>query len=340
MHKKIFVSIASYRDRQCPKTVMSLLKNAKYPERVTIGICEQNKEGDVDCIDMTSPLIHKYYRNIKIKKIPYKEAKGPTWARYICSQLWNGEDYYLQIDSHTKAVKDWDEKLINMIEKINYPKCVISHYPPNVDDYEHEVKNKHLVTRICTSFFNNKDMISFRGAQFRDSKGECYEVPYIAAGFLFCSSDFLKEVPYDPNLKYLFTGEEILLSIRFWTHGWNIYTPSENIMFHYYTREKEPKIWTDVKYSDEEAINRVKSLIGLNDKPIIDEKYGLGQTRTLNNYYDFAGIDVKNKKILKNFGNENNKEETNISYYTSITIVFSITIVILVILYALFKKLI
>ena len=31
--QKIFVSIASYRDNQLPKTVQSLLENAEYPER-------------------------------------------------------------------------------------------------------------------------------------------------------------------------------------------------------------------------------------------------------------------------------------------------------------------
>ena len=31
------------------------------------------------------------------------------------------------------------------------------------------------------------------------------------------------------------------------------------------------------------------------------DKYGLGKKRTLQEYYDFAGIDIKNKKIYKNF---------------------------------------
>ena len=43
----IFVSIASYRDENCPKTLYSLFKNAKYPERVFVGICQQNKTSDL-----------------------------------------------------------------------------------------------------------------------------------------------------------------------------------------------------------------------------------------------------------------------------------------------------
>ena len=38
----IFVSIASFRDPDCKETLKSLFTNAKHPERVYVGICEQN----------------------------------------------------------------------------------------------------------------------------------------------------------------------------------------------------------------------------------------------------------------------------------------------------------
>ena len=39
----IFVSIASYRDRECKKTIHSLFENAVSPLSVFVGVCEQNK---------------------------------------------------------------------------------------------------------------------------------------------------------------------------------------------------------------------------------------------------------------------------------------------------------
>jgi hypothetical protein len=36
------------------------------------------------------------------------------------------------------------------------------------------------------------------------------------------------------------------------------------------------------------------------------EKYGLGSVRSLEDYYKFAGIDLENKKVYKNFCRENN----------------------------------
>ena len=48
------------------------------------------------------------------EKLYYKKAKGPTYARYWCSTLWEGEEFFLQIDSHTHFIKGWDTELINM----------------------------------------------------------------------------------------------------------------------------------------------------------------------------------------------------------------------------------
>jgi hypothetical protein len=45
------------------------------------------------------------------------------------------------------------------------------------------------------------------------------------------------------------------------------------------------------------------------DKHIVNnlDKYGLGKVRTLQDYFNFAGIDIINKKVYTNFCNENNK---------------------------------
>ena len=59
-----------------------------------------------------------------------------------------------------------------------------------------------------------------------------------------------------------------------------------------------------MKYSSENAKKKVKTLLKLIDTHLDDLKnyaYGLGTKRTLEDYYKFAGIDVKNKKITKNF---------------------------------------
>ena len=310
----IFVSIASYRDDVCNSTLKSLFDMAKNPSNIFVGICQQNKSSeDQDCLES-----FENNCNVRIIRIPYYEAKGPTYARYLCSTLWNGEEYFLQIDSHSKFVKDWDEKCINMIKQIKdlglSKKPVLSHYPREISEYESiskEDSQKNQVPRMCKSFFNNRGMISFMGSQTMDTENK----PYVAGGMCFCESYFLDELPYDPSLPYLFVGEEILHSIRFYTNGWDIFTPTENIVFHEYTRANKPKIWTDNPYySDIPAFEKVKKYINLVDKDYelpnelknnLD-KYGLGKNRTLEDYYKFAGIDLATKTVHTNFCRLNN----------------------------------
>ena len=305
----IFVSIASYRDDVCNLTLKSLYESASNPENIYVGICQQNKKEDEDCYNNFDN------KNVRIIRIPYYEAKGPTYARYLCSTLWNGEEYYLQIDSHSKFVKDWDIKCINMIKTLKQytKKPVLSHYPREIKEYENY--SKHVLPRICKAFFNEKGMISFMGSEIMDSENKLYNTPFVAGGMFFCESYFLNELPYDPNLPYLFTGEEILHSVRFYTNGWDIYTPTENIVFHEYTRLEKPKIWTDdPHYSDTEALNKVKYYLKMisfdklsKEMRFNIDKYGLGKIRTLEDYYNFSGINMKEKKVYKNFCRKDNK---------------------------------
>jgi [Skp1-protein]-hydroxyproline N-acetylglucosaminyltransferase len=321
----IFVSIASYRDDVCTDTLDSLFKMAENPNRIFVGICQQNNSTeDTDCLSaiINTPLEN----NVRIIRIPHYEAKGPTYARYLCSTLWNGEQYFLQIDSHTKFVKGWDTICINMIQSIKKNKLslkpVISYYPRESKNYEkYTEEHKYNVPRMCKSFFNERGMISFLASREINTNNKVYQTPHLAGGMFFCESNFLNELPFDPDLPYLFVGEEILHSIRFFTNGWDIFTPSENIIFHEYTRKDKPKIWTDNPYySDMTAFNKVKHYLGLdkNDgsQGIQTNKYinldtslaiyGLGKVRTIQEFYDFAGIDIAGKRVVKNFCNTDN----------------------------------
>ena len=305
----IFVSVASYRDDECPETLNYLFNNADNPHNVHVGICQQNTEDDIDCI-VNIKNNHKFKNNIRMIRLKHHEAKGPTWARYLCSTLYNNETYFFQIDSHTKLVQGWDTKCINMIKSLKASgksqNPVLSLYPAAWESYKENdsgtIGVTTGVTTICKSFFNERNMISFLGAEFINTH-EMQPSPYVAGGFLFCEGRMLKDVPFDPSLDYLFVGEEILHSIRIWTAGYDIFTPNENIAFHEYTRSEKPKIWTDKVYTDEEAFQKVKELIGLENKKdhLKGYKYNIGAKRTLEEYYSFAGIDLKNKKVTKNF---------------------------------------
>lgn len=320
MEEKIFVSIASYRDDECSLTLQSLFNNAKNWNRCFAGICQQNNKSDDDCL---INIHNKFKTNIRIIRISYKEAKGPTYARFLCSSLWDGEEYYFQIDSHTTFSKDWDEKLINMIKEIKEKKLslkpVISHYPI---DKENINKNESEVPHIETAEYDSNGILKLSAAIYRNTNNQYLKSCYMSAGMFFCESSFLNEIPFDPTLDYLFMGEEILTTVRFYTYGWDVFTPKENVIYHEYVRKDKPKYHDDNKdkFDNKKAIEKVKQILNnnKNNKNEIhdNDDYGLGKVRTLDDFY-------KNCKIINN-ENDKNNENKKINIYLILFLSFSL----------------
>jgi len=44
---------------------------------------------------------------VRLARIPLMDSKGPCYARYVGAQLYRGETYYLQLDSHMTMVPRW-----------------------------------------------------------------------------------------------------------------------------------------------------------------------------------------------------------------------------------------
>jgi len=290
--RTIFVSVASYRDKECPNTVRELFSKASNPERIYIGICQQNNETDIDC------LLSEYNDRIKIVRLKDTDAKGPTYARYICSKLYQGQDYFMQIDSHTKMTRDWDKKLINMMP---LKKAILSCYP---NDWLN-IDKEDDVSIVCKAKINHNNMLVGESYIQHPTKELC-PIPFVSAGFFFAYGILLDTVPYDVNLPYLFEGEEALYTLRVWTSGWDIFAPNKVILYHYYYRDGEPKYWDredEFKKIQDNSKDKARYLIGLiDDIPKgVEKNLGLGKERTLEDYYNYVGINLKNKKTYRDF---------------------------------------
>jgi len=111
MINSILVQIASYRDPELIHTVKNLVSTAKNPQNLRICIAWQHDE--LENIDEI-----KSIPNLEILDIPYKETKGVGWARNLLQKQYKNEKYILQLDSHHRFVKDWDEKCITMIQDL------------------------------------------------------------------------------------------------------------------------------------------------------------------------------------------------------------------------------
>ncbi|CAN0495646.1 unnamed protein product, partial [Ectocarpus sp. 12 AP-2014] len=116
----IFVSLASYRDENCPTTLKEMYSKADHPELLYIGLVQQNcvsgcrtgvLEGgvvedmkpDVNCYEefCSTELGAQFCQsgNVRDFFVQEEEALGPAVARYMASKLWMGETYFMQIDA-------------------------------------------------------------------------------------------------------------------------------------------------------------------------------------------------------------------------------------------------
>ena len=306
---KIFISIASYQDPLLKATIYSAYNNAENPKDLIFGICDQSASP----LDIST---FEFSDQFKYDHVEPVNSEGPCWARSRIQEQFNNEDYYLQIDSHMQFEINWDTYLINYLERIraiNLPSHqlpIITCYPRafNVIDLKEgrfELNNNELRTDAISyrkdSMFIKENFSRQIGSIATQEISHGY---LIAAGCLFSTGEFVKEIPYDSD--YYFYGEEISLMIRAFTRGFGIFHIQSLPIFHLYaelTNIERKLHWNEdedtkreVKWHQREgkSINRLKKL--LNNE--IAGVFGLGASKSLKDYEYLSGIDLVNKKIV------------------------------------------
>jgi len=297
---KIFIQIASYRDPELLPTLNSLLSAAKYPENLTFGIVWQRSVEDK--WDSLDPYLAD--NRFKILDVPHDQSGGMGWARSETQKLYDNETYTLQIDGHMRFAQDWDKSLMDNM------------------DYLHKISNKPILTAYAFQYDpnNDKDLkpiastlspIDFKsnGILFFKSfanKHNQYNKPYrarlIGGHFLFTLGQHCKEYAYDPNLYY--AGDELTLSVRSYTLGYDLFHPHNNVIWHYYKRSSAQKHWNninknDMNYKEQINIKRIQQMLGQVDHGIDLGIYGLGKNRSIEDYEKYSGIYLRDKRVLK-----------------------------------------
>ena len=298
---RIFVSIASYMDDKLERTVEDLYKKAEKPEEIICGICVQDEEEKLE-----------YYRKVfeeestkeryRVLYVKNTESKGCCWARAKIQGMLRNEEYYMQLDSHHVFVEEWDRKCKEMLENVG-EKSIISTYGTPCDMREGGFKVTHedrAYYMRCEKFYDTHKVRYVPERVNKEEKGGLKRWHTISAHFIFTRRRWVEEVPYDPNL--YFDGEEDTLGLRSWTRGWEIYYPTEKMVYHYYIREGE-KRHTDYDKEwykkNERAMKRMKQIIGIEGDSTELGKFGIGTKRTLREYAEETGIDYEKKMIKK-----------------------------------------
>lgn len=163
---------------RCGLTLKSIFEKAKNPDKVVVGLAEQNAAEDKFCLeeycntfgiktvkreeiraDMTKVEAsmkerEKCPRYNQVRLVAFHDinAKGPMYARAMVRKVLGNEEFCMQVDAHTEFVQDWDEILKEEWKKTENEFAIISTLPAaaaHKNQFEHGGDKAGMVPRQC-----------------------------------------------------------------------------------------------------------------------------------------------------------------------------------------------
>lgn len=253
-HTSIFVSLVSYCDNELLATLRDIFQQAKYPKRVAVGLINQDDEGQY--IDFKSdPVLKKYHKQIRCENIVPEQSGGLGVCRHkINTEFYDGQDFYLQVDPHTRLVEHWDKKFISYYNKPEGKRIIVSTpWAFTLDGrrlFKYYVKGaKRWHPRVVVEAQHHLELDFNADGLTRTD--------LFLAGCVFAPASWLKEVPYDP--KIFMWGEEFDLSCRTFGAGYTAWLVKEPMVWHLWNRQNRKfrgEIREKKRYEDRDYAGR------------------------------------------------------------------------------------
>lgn len=333
------LNMPSFRDPLCPRTLKYLFTKAKRPNDIRVRVLQQNMDDDDDCLETYCKMMAQlreetgggdtskggpagdacpHRDQIFVHAISAKDAAGPTYARGLIGQDMHAayvnneispQDFCMSTDSHMDFEPEWDEKMVNMWEQTKNEYAVLSTYVASIEQLGVNLNGVHEVPHLC--------MVTFT-SQVRTTATKCARnlvKPKLTnavwgAGLSFSKCHAELKVPVDPHTPGIFDGEEFNRAARFFTYGYDVYTPNRVFVLHdYHGSQHNPKTssWGHGTFSHEDLHNAYYRLNTMLDIPggepdeqkalqLRRSRFGLGDRRTLDQLIEFSGVDLRHKK--------------------------------------------
>lgn len=300
----IFIHLPAYREPELLPTIKDALAQAKYPENLRFGICRQFHPNDnFDNVDE--------FRNdprFRIIDIPYEQAKGLPYARAQINTLIQDETYILQLDAHHRFIKNWDVELIQMHQQMEGKghKPILTGYLPVYNPFKDpEERSMEPWQQIFGAFYPH-GTIFIRPTLLRGWMDMKEPAPsrFLSGHFCFARTEWAMEIKHDPDI--YFSGEELNLTIRSFTHGYDMFHPHKLVIWHATMREERSGklVWDDQHKRGEDwwtaqnnARAKIRQLLQTEDNGFNLTGYDIGSVRTIRDYEKYAGIHFKRRAV-------------------------------------------
>ncbi len=304
----IFVSVPSYRDPDCARTLLDLFERAAAPERVYVGVCVQNDDSSADACPLGAyaalvareGTLGDMSPHVRVHRLPASAAQGPMLARSLIERrLYNGERYYMNIDSHTRFVRSWDDECIAALRRCPAPeRAVLSAYPGSHAAVAGAQRRGDALPVGTFMRLSGREedtghrLPTFEGTTFARRPTRPLPTAFYAGCFAFSRASRLHEVPYDPQCAFVFLGEEFSMAARLYTHGYDLFAPEDALVGHRWDRDYRPTFWERVASPAAEAQRRdgYARLVRLLRQV---HPYGLGADRTAAAFERRSGVQLE-----------------------------------------------
>lgn len=310
--KSIFIQIASYRDLDLPNTVKDAISQSSGKYSLHFGIH--------NCA-IEDPEFSNGFQDLQGARITELRSVAP-WnigaqtARYWANKMYSEEDFYLQVDAHSRFKKNWDDIFVRTLEyyqELGIKKPLISQYPAAFS-YDENMNEVFTPSREAENpgYFSTRISFHEKPEQFDESlipsqmampsPPMCGFTYSVSAGLIFTLGEFAE---IEPNPKIAFWGEETLIAARAFTHGFDLVTPLQDIVWHLYhsgqsvERVLRKHAWHDFaeQWSVLDMLSRQEYKSIMRNRTV--GRYALGSERSLDEYEQFAGLDFRTGKITQ-----------------------------------------
>ena len=302
----------------------------------------------------------RFRGNVRETRVCWDDVEGPSYARHLAMRKWGGEKYVLHVDAMTTVDEGWDETLVSQLKSLDETSSVLTASPLGYELEKEVIRDADTLMKKYTrkKYGTVKDELAPVGATgavdtsrapavtcaktFGNALCHMYarrlvEVPSAPTSTLFANVDFtfadaralVRDAPPDAHAPFLYLGEDLSLTTRLWTNGWDLYVPARVPLVRCYV-DQPREMWMEdrrsgatlyggssltvgnvVECEEREFLNlisrrRVLQLVGAPDEdsetsreePIVFTKtYGVGKARSVESFIERVGVDFRAKTI-------------------------------------------
>jgi len=300
----IFIHLLAYREPELIPTIKDALAQANRPKNLRFGICRQFSDEDgFDNLDK-----FRSDARFKIIDIPHTEARGLPYARWLINEQITDEDYILQLDAHHRFVKGWDDILIKMHQRLETEgyKPILTGYLPYYNPFNDPADRTMEPWQQQFACFYPHGTIFIRPAgipNWKELNGPIRS-RFISGHFAFARTEWAREIKHDVDI--YFSGEELNLTVRSFTHGYDLFHPHELVIWHATMREERngKLLWDDQHRRGEDwwsqqnrARAKIRQLLQTEANGFNLTGVDLGTIRTLRDYEKYAGVHFKRRAV-------------------------------------------